>query len=91
MCEKALVGDNKPKEVELISKKEYYYCTCGRSSDEPFCDGSHKGSGCEPQKFSVDETKGYHICLCKSSSNPPFCDGSHSIYGVNDIGKKVQI
>jgi len=48
MCSEALVSDNKPKEVELIAGKEYYYCRCGRSANEPFCDGSHKGSGCVP-------------------------------------------
>jgi len=91
MCSEALVSDNKPKEVELIAGKEYYYCRCGRSANEPFCDGSHKGSGCEPQIFTVEDTKNYHLCLCKSSSNMPFCDGSHSMYSAKDIGKKVKI
>ncbi len=90
MFSEAIVCDNKPKEVELIAGEEYFYCTCGKSKNEPFCDGSHKGSSCKPQVFKVEESKKYHMCSCKSSSKAPFCDGRHSIYNQQDIGKKVK-
>jgi CDGSH-type Zn-finger protein len=67
-----------PVAANLEAGKEYYYCTCGKSKDGAFCDGSHKGCGFSPMKFSVEESKEYHICTCKKSSNEPFCDGSHT-------------
>jgi len=66
-----------PIEVQLEAGKQYYWCTCGRSKSQPFCDGSHKGTGFEPRAFSVDESKTAWLCTCKKTSNAPFCDGSH--------------
>lgn len=66
-----------PAKVELQKDKKYSYCTCGKSADKTFCDGSHKGTDFKPLRFSVDEDKEYSICRCKKTSNPPFCDGSH--------------
>ena len=67
-----------PVKVTLKANQDYFYCTCGKSKDGVFCDGSHKGTGFTPMKFSVNEEKDYHLCSCKRSSNQPFCDGSHS-------------
>lgn len=55
----------------------YWWCACGRSQKQPFCDGSHKGTGIAPQKITLDEPKKVWLCGCKHSQNPPFCDGSH--------------
>lgn len=66
-----------PIEVQLEAGKQYYWCTCGRSKSQPFCDGSHKGTGFEPKVFSVDENKAAWLCTCKKTRNAPFCDGSH--------------
>lgn len=66
-----------PIEVKLESGKDYFWCTCGRSASQPFCDGSHKGTAFLPKKFNIDETKNYWLCTCKKTANAPFCDGTH--------------
>lgn len=55
----------------------YYWCSCGKSKNQPFCDGSHKGSDFVPLKLEIDEKKKVALCQCKHSGNNPFCDGSH--------------
>ena len=56
----------------------YWWCACGRSKSQPFCDGSHKGTGFAPIKVDIAEPKKVAWCGCKHSQNKPFCDGSHS-------------
>lgn len=67
----------KPASVELKKDKLYYWCQCGNSKTEPFCDGSHKGYFCEPLLVTVKEDKIKKLCTCKHSNNKPFCDGTH--------------
>lgn len=55
----------------------YYWCACGKSNNQPFCDGSHKGSGFVPMPFKVEEKKDAWLCQCKRSGNKPYCDGTH--------------
>ncbi|HLZ32703.1 MAG TPA: CDGSH iron-sulfur domain-containing protein [Nitrospira sp.] len=55
----------------------YHWCRCGRSKNQPFRDGSHKGTGLTPLEFSLTETKQVALCQCKQTKNPPFCDGTH--------------
>lgn len=55
----------------------YYWCACGRSKKQPFCDGSHQGTGLEPLAFEVTQQQEVVLCLCKHSKTPPYCDGSH--------------
>lgn len=73
----AVCHQKKPYVVELEADKEYWYCTCGQSSTQPWCDGSHKGSGFAPKSFTVSETKKYGLCGCRASGGQPFCDASH--------------
>jgi CDGSH-type Zn-finger protein len=54
-----------------------YYCACGSSRNQPYCDGSHKGSGLYPAKVEIDEEKTVAICSCGLSQKLPFCDGAH--------------
>ncbi len=68
---------NGPKKVTLEEGKTYYWCQCGRSSNQPFCDGSHKVTEFTPKKFSPKETGDYYLCMCKQTGNQPYCDGSH--------------
>ena len=66
-----------PYVVELEAGKEYYWCACGESKNQPFCDGSHRGSGFVPMRFAAEATGPKYLCGCKKSKNPPFCDGTH--------------
>ena len=64
--------------VEVEKDKSYYWCACGRSKNQPFCDGSHKGTEFSPVEYKAEETKKKFFCSCKQTDNPPFCDGSHN-------------
>lgn len=55
----------------------YYWCACGRSKNQPFCDGSHQGTDFVPQKFELAEKTKVWLCGCKHSGKKPFCDGAH--------------
>lgn len=74
---KAVIADNKPKAVDLEEGKKYFWCSCGKSANQPFCDGSHAGSDFTPMAFTAEESKKGYMCMCKQSKNPPYCDGSH--------------
>ncbi len=67
-----------PIEVQLEAGRQYYWCTCGRSQSQPFCDGSHKNTEFSPRAFSVDENRSAWLCTCKKTGNSPFCDGTHN-------------
>jgi CDGSH iron-sulfur domain-containing protein 3 len=71
-----MVAQASPYAVELAAG-EYWWCACGRSKAQPFCDGSHKGTGITPVKFTVDKPEKLWVCGCKATKNQPFCDGSH--------------
>ncbi len=66
-----------PVKAELEEGKDYYYCTCGKSAGQPFCDGSHKGSEFAPKKFTAEKTGPAWLCQCKHTANTPYCDGTH--------------
>ena len=70
-------GDG-PIAVEVEKDKSYYWCSCGKSSKQPFCDGSHQGSKFTPVAYKAEETKKVFFCACKQTNNQPLCDGSHS-------------
>ena len=72
------IAARKPIKVELEAGKEYYWCTCGRSSNQPFCDGSHRGTDFTPKSFTAEESGDAFLCQCKHTQNAPFCDGTHA-------------
>jgi CDGSH iron-sulfur domain-containing protein 3 len=66
-----------PFAVNVEAGKDYWWCACGRSKTQPFCDGSHKGGPFTPKKFSATEAKTVYFCGCKASAHAPLCDGTH--------------
>jgi CDGSH-type Zn-finger protein len=70
------IHDKQPVAVELPAG-DHWWCACGLSGHQPQCDGSHKGTGFGPKKFTLPEAKKVWLCNCKHTKNPPFCDGSH--------------
>lgn len=73
-----VVARPKPCLVTLKGGRTYFWCSCGRSANQPFCDGSHKGTGFEPRKVVLAADDEVLLCGCKHTSTPPFCDGAHT-------------
>ena len=72
-----IIAKKGPFAVELEAGKNYHWCTCGKSANQPFCDGSHKGTVLTPMSFTPEKSGTAYLCGCKHSKNPPYCDGSH--------------
>ncbi len=72
------IAQKSPFKVEVTAGKIYFWCACGQSKNQPFCDGSHKGSEFSPVKYEAGESKAVFFCGCKHSGHKPLCDGSHS-------------
>ena len=83
-----IVADNKPTAVSLTKGEEYYFCACGKSANQPFCDGSHAGTEFKPKVFTAEEDGEAYLCACKHSANTPFCDGSHKQFTTEQVGKE---
>lgn len=71
------VAQPSPYAVAVEAGKTYFWCSCGQSRNQPFCDGSHQGSGFTPVKWDATESKTVYFCGCKHSKNQPLCDGAH--------------
>lgn len=69
-------ADKKPAVLEL-EPGSYWWCQCGKSASQPWCDGSHRGTMFAPIEVTIAEKKRYAMCLCKRTGNPPYCDGTH--------------
>lgn len=67
-----------PYNVTVEEGQRYFWCACGRSANQPYCDGSHKGTGLAPLAFTADKTGPLWLCGCKSTGKQPFCDGTHN-------------
>ena len=85
--DKPIVANNKPAKVSLTAGEEYHFCTCGRSSNQPFCDGSHAGTSFTPRAFTAEKTDSAWLCQCKHSADAPFCDGSHKRFSDSEVGQ----
>ncbi len=83
-----IIANNKPVQVTLNKDEEYYFCACGRSKKQPFCDGSHSGTAFSPKAFTAKENGEAYLCACKHSGNMPYCDGSHKQFSDTLIGKE---
>ena len=76
MADEPVICDTKPLAMEM-EIGTYWWCACGKSAHQPFCDGTHKGSGLQPVKHEVTEPTKVWWCQCKHTAGPPLCDGSH--------------
>ena len=74
---KGQIAGKEPIKVEVASDQNYFWCACGKSSKQPFCDGSHKDTEFEPIKWTAEADGDKFFCTCKQTDNAPFCDGSH--------------
>ena len=72
-----VVAQKGPFAVEIEAGKDYYWCACGRSAKQPFCDGSHRVTEFTPKPFKAEKSGQAYLCGCKRSKNAPYCDGSH--------------
>ena len=76
--DKPKIADRKPIKVALKKGEEQYWCACGLSNNQPYCDGSHSTKDITPQKFVANESGDAYLCMCKQTKNPPYCDGTHA-------------
>ena len=82
--DKPEIAAQSPAVLEL-EPGNYFWCACGRSENQPWCDGSHQGTDFTPVKTKIAEQKQYALCQCKRTGKQPFCDGTH-----NQIGFKSE-
>ena len=75
--EKPKIAQKAPYVLDL-EPGTYYWCSCGKSNNQPFCDGSHKGTKFVPEKVEITEAKKVALCGCKHSKNGAYCDGTHA-------------
>jgi len=76
--DKPLRAADTPYGIDVEAGKNYFWCSCGRSAKQPFCDGSHAGTTFTPLKYTASETRKVFFCGCKATAKSPLCDGSHS-------------
>ncbi len=81
-----IVAANAPMPVQLTAGEEQMWCACGRSANQPFCDGSHVGTDFVPLAFAAESDGEAYLCACKRTGNPPYCDGSHAQIGDELVG-----
>jgi len=77
MPDSPVIAGRAPIKVEVQAGKSYWWCACGKSASQPFCDGSHKGSGFSPMEYKPEKDGDAWFCACKNSGGKPLCDGTH--------------
>jgi CDGSH-type Zn-finger protein len=76
--EKPIVAATSPQAIQLEKGKSYAWCTCGKSQNQPLCDGSHRSTSFRPRIFKAEQDGEAWLCRCKQTRNAPFCDGTHN-------------
>ena len=79
--EKPVPAQLEPFAVDVEAGKTYVWCACGRSKSQPFCDGSHQGTGISPVPYKAEKSETAYFCGCKHTNSPPMCDGTHATLG----------
>ena len=74
----AIIAQRSPYGIDVEEGKTYWWCTCGRSAKQPFCDGSHKVTSMTPLKYTADNSTKVWFCGCKQTAGQPMCDGAHN-------------
>ena len=77
MNDEPVIAQKAPYKVELLEGYRYAWCSCGLSKQQPFCDGSHKGTAFTPEMFKVETAQTMWLCACKQTKRKPLCDGAH--------------
>ena len=72
------IAGKEPIAVQVKAGQSYWWCACGQSKNQPFCDGSHKGTGLTPVPFTAEISEEVWLCGCKATQGKPFCDGTHN-------------
>ncbi len=75
---KPMVAQLTPYFIDVEEGRSYEWCACGRSVNQPFCDGSHDGTGIEPVSYTAETTRRVLFCGCKATKRRPICDGAHN-------------
>lgn len=78
MMTDAIVAQKTPIPIDVEEGKDYWWCACGKSKNQPFCDGSHSGTDFTPVQYTASESETVFFCACKHTAGQPLCDGSHS-------------
>ena len=73
-----VIAQKAPFAVDVEAGKKYFWCACGRSANQPFCDGSHQDTGFVPMRYEAAASRTIYFCGCKASGNKPLCDGTHN-------------
>ncbi|PHZ84572.1 glutamate synthase [Paremcibacter congregatus] len=81
-----IIAANTPVKVNLKQGERYFFCRCGLSRTQPFCDGSHKGTSFRPQVFTAKQDGPRFLCACKHTAGAPFCDGTHKKFTPDQVG-----
>ena len=72
------IAQKEPYPVEVSAGKKYFWCACGQSARQPFCDGSHEGTEFTPFAYTAEDDKTLYFCGCKRTGGVPLCDGTHN-------------
>jgi len=77
MSDEPVIAQKAPFALDVTEGRTYYWCACGRTKNEPLCDGSHKGTSFSPIPHTAKKDGTLYLCGCKHSKAPPLCDGAH--------------
>ena len=72
------IPQKSPMPVDVEEGRKYFWCSCGKSNRQPFCDGSHEGTDFLPMSYTAEKTRTLYFCACKHTKGAPLCDGSHN-------------